>query len=49
MEINNKIDELTHIVEEYKAKEIALKLIKRANYLLKNCKDPDSPMISVAT
>ncbi len=43
------IDEITEDIRNNERKRIALKLITRANYLLKNCKDVDSPMILVGT
>ena len=45
----SKLDEIIIGVRDNERKRIALKLITRANHLLKNCKDPDSPMILVGT
>ena len=44
----NEIEELIKEKRKLERKRIALKLVTRANHLLKNCKDIDSPMILVS-
>lgn len=47
--MDKKIQRAYNLGRKSVAIEVRNKLLKRANYLLKNVKDPDSPMILVAT
>jgi len=45
----DKIKELIKGVRKIERTKIALKLIKRANHFMKHCKNPESPIILVAS